>query len=101
MPISLSLMNSMFGRNCSLNVEPLTKAYGHEKHTYRFEFQILTLGWLDGSTFLPINSTLLSIRKQENRINAAIKVYKRSTGYKRRKISMKKGKLCHAYAFEC
>ena len=52
---------------------------------------MLTLGWSDGSTFLPINSILLSTENEKNRINEALKVDKRSVGYKRRKLSMEKG----------
>ena len=52
--------DSMFERNCSKKVELLAKAYDHANHTYRFGFRMLTLGWSDGSTFLPVNSVLLS-----------------------------------------
>ena len=52
---------------------------------------MLTLGWSDGSAFLPVNSILLSTENEKNRINEATKVDKRSIGYKRRKLSMEKG----------
>ena len=32
---------------------------------------MLTLGWSDGSTFLPVNSVLLSTENNKNRINEA------------------------------
>ena len=41
----------MFERNRSNMVELPARAYDHAKHTYKFGFRILTLGWSDGSTF--------------------------------------------------
>ena len=52
---------------------------------------MLTLGWSDGSTFLPVNGILLSTENEKNRINEAANVDKRTVGYKRRKLSMEKG----------
>ena len=37
---------------------------------------MLTLGWSDGSTFLPVNSILLSTENKKNRINEAAEVDK-------------------------
>ena len=87
----LIIDDSMFERNRSKKVELLTKVYDHAKHTYRFGFRMLTLGWSDGSTFLPVNSILLSTENKKNRINEATEVDKRTVGYKRRKLSMEKG----------
>jgi hypothetical protein len=81
----------MFERNRSKKVELLAKVYDHAKHAYRFGFRMLTLGWSDGSTFLPINSILLTSEKQKKRINEANILDKRTAGYKRRKLSMTKG----------
>ena len=83
--------DSMFERNRSKKVELLAKIYDHAKHAYRLGFRMLTLGWSDGSTFLPVNSILLSTENEKNRINEAVKVDKRTIGYKRRKLSMEKG----------
>lgn len=87
----LIIDDSMFERNRSKKVELLTKVYDHAKHKYRFGFRMLTLGWSDGSTFLPVNSILLSTENKKNRINEAAEVDKRTVGYKRRKLSMEKG----------
>ena len=87
----LIIDDSMFERNRSKKVELLAKVYDHAKHTYRFGFRMLTLGWSDGSTFLPVNSILLSTENEKNRINEAVKVDKRTIGYRRRKLSMEKG----------
>lgn len=87
----LIIDDSIFEHNRSKKVELFAKVYDHAKHKYRFGFRMLTLGWWDGSSFLPVNSSLLSIENEKNRINEAKKVDNRSIGYKRRKLSMKKG----------
>ena len=87
----LIIDDSMFERNRSKKVELLAKVYHHAKHKYRFGFRMLTLGWSDGSTFLPVNGVLLSTENRKNRINEATEVDKRTVGYRRRKLSMEKG----------
>ena len=89
----LIIDDSMFERNRSKKVELLAKAYDHANHRYRFGFRMLTLGWSDGSTFLPVNSVLLSSESKKNRINEAADVDKRTAGYRRRMLSMQKGTL--------
>ena len=83
--------DSMFERNRSKKVELLAKVYDQAKLAYRFGFRMLTLGWSDGSTFLPVNSVLLSTENSQNRINEVTDVDKRTVGYRRRKLSMEKG----------
>ena len=87
----LCIDDSMFERNRSKKVELLAKTYDHAKHAYKFGFRMLTLGWTDGSTFLPVNSILLSTDNKKNRVNEAVSLDKRAIGYKRRKLSMTKG----------
>ena len=50
----------MFERNKSKNVELLSKVFDHTNSKFRRGFRLLTLGWSDGNTFLPVNSRLLS-----------------------------------------
>ena len=87
----LIIDDSMFERNRSKKVELLAKVYDHAKHCYKSGFRLLTLGWSDGSTFLPVSSILLSTENKKNRINEADAVDKRTVGYKRRELSMRKG----------
>lgn len=87
----LIIDDSIFERNRSKKVELLAKIYDHAKHKYRFGFRMLTLGWSDGSTFLPVNSILLSTENKKNRINEATEADKRTVGYKRRKLAQEKG----------
>lgn len=87
----LIIDDSTFERNRSKKVELLAKLYDHAKHKYSFGFRMLTLGWSDGSTFLPINSVLLSSKNKKNRINDAVEMDKRTIGYRRRKLAIEKG----------
>ena len=68
----LIIDDSMFERNRSKKVELLAKVYDHAKHKYRFGFRMLTLGWSDGSTFLPVNSILLSTENKKRRGKSTI-----------------------------
>ena len=87
----LIIDDSIFERNRSKKAELLTKVYDHAKHAYKFGFRMLTLGWSDDSTFLPVNSVILSSENKRNRINEASAMDKRTVGYKRRQLSMQKG----------
>ncbi|MED4587878.1 IS4 family transposase [Priestia flexa] len=77
--------DSMFDRNRSKKVELFARCMDHSSLTKRFYkgFRMLTLGWSDGFTFMPLDFTLLSSKKaQINGISENID--KRSSGYKRR-----------------
>ena len=84
-PKVLIIDDSMFDRNRSKKVELLARCMDHSSSNKRFYkgFRMLTLGWSDGFTFMPLDFTLLSSKKaQINGISENID--KRSTGYKRR-----------------
>lgn len=51
----LIIDDSMFERNRSKKVELLAKVYDHAKHSFKYGFRMFTLGWSDGTTFLPVN----------------------------------------------
>lgn len=87
----LILDDSMYERNRSQKVELLAKVFDHAKHVYKFGFRMLTLGWSDGTTFLPVNSVLLSTENKKNRMNEADSVDKRTVGYRRRQLAIQKG----------
>lgn len=86
----LIIDDTMFERNSSKKVELLCKVYDHAKNTYKYGFRLLTLGWSDGNTFLPVNSCLLSSTNTKTRINQAKNLDKRSIGFKRRKLAQTK-----------
>jgi hypothetical protein len=86
----LIIDDTTFERNSSKKAELLCKVYDHAKKRYMTGFRLLTLGWSDGNTFLPINSCLLSSENKQNRINEAKELDKRSNGFKRRELAKTK-----------
>jgi DDE superfamily endonuclease len=75
--------DSMFERNRSKAVELLARFKDHATGAYYKGFRMLTVGWSDGHTFLPLDFALLSSSKSSiNGMNENID--KRTSGYKRR-----------------
>lgn len=58
--------DSLFDRSRSKKVELLAKVFDHCTMKYRAGFRMLTLGWSDGNSFVPINHCLLSAAKDRN-----------------------------------
>ena len=85
------LDDSVYSRNRSNSVELLARVYDHVFHKYVKGFTLLTLGWTDGYSFVPVLFNLLSSVKASNRYNEiSDKIDKRTNGYKVRKESMLK-----------
>ncbi len=77
--------DSLYDRSRSKKVELLAKVYDHVTRKYVRGFRMLTLGWSDGATFLPVSFSLLSSTKEKNRIQGINEnLDKRYNGYKRR-----------------
>ena len=75
--------DSMYERNRSNHVELLARFRDHALGCYYKGFRMLTLGWSDGHTFIPVDFSLLSsLKSQVNGISE--KIDKRTSGYKRR-----------------
>lgn len=82
--------DSVFSRNRSKCVELLSRVHDHVTHKFVKGFSLLTLGWSDGYSFVPLDFALLSSAKKDNRfceIDSAID--KRTSGYKRRLEALK------------
>lgn len=86
----LIIDDTMFERASSKKVELLSRVYDHAKHAYKYGFRLLTLGWSDGNTFLPVNGCLLSTENEKNRITEAKTFDKRSTAFQKRKLAQTK-----------
>lgn len=75
--------DSMFERNRSKAVEMLARFKDHATGTFYKGFRLLTMGWSDGHSFVPMDFALLSSAKSS--INGMTEgIDKRSHGYKRR-----------------
>lgn len=82
--------DSLYNRNRSKNVELLARVHDHNDHRYYRGFRLLTLGWSDGSSFLPVSFSLLSSANKKNRLAPMTEVDKRTNGFKRRAESLRK-----------
>lgn len=82
--------DSVYERGRSRAVELLARVHDHTVNRFVKGFRMLTLGWSDGATFVPIDFTLLSSAKKENRYTEANDaIDKRTVGYKRRREAVK------------
>lgn len=82
--------DSLYNRNRSKKVELLARVHDHNDNRYYRGFRLLTLGWSDGSSFLPVSFSLLSSANQKNRLSPMAQVDKRTNGFKRRAESVRK-----------
>ena len=81
--------DSPVSRNRSKKVELLASCYDHVFHKYYRGFQLLTLGWSDGFSFVPLDFALMSSAKESNRFNEIREgLDKRLCGYKRRQEAL-------------
>ncbi|HLR43486.1 MAG TPA: transposase [Pseudogracilibacillus sp.] len=84
--------DSTYNRNRSKAVELLSRVKDHTTGAYVKGFRMLTLGWSDGATFLPLAFSLLSSKKRQNRYQEMKGgIDKRTVGYRRRIEALQKG----------
>jgi len=77
--------DSLFDRSRSAKTELLAKVFDHCSMKYKRGFRMLTLGWSDGNSFVPVNHCLLSAADDKNLICEAENFDGRSLAGKRRK----------------
>jgi hypothetical protein len=79
--------DSMFERNRSKAVEMLARFKDHATGSYYKGFRMLTMGWSDGHSFIPMDFALLSSAKSA--INGMMQgIDKRTHGHKRREEAL-------------
>ena len=82
------LDDSVVNRNRSKKVELLARIYDHSEHKYKRGFSMLTLGWTDGYSFVPVGFNMLSSANKSNRYQEMSDIDHRTNGYKVRRDSM-------------
>ena len=82
--------DSLFDRSRSSKTELLAKVFDHCSMKYKRGFRMLTLGWSDGNSFIPVNHCLLSAAENKNLLCNAADFDGRSLAGKRRKQSRRK-----------
>ena len=60
--------DTLYRRNRSKHVELLSLVFDHTDKRYYRGFRMLTLGWSDGISFLPVSCSLLASSKEKNRL---------------------------------
>ena len=85
----LVLDDSVVRRSRSKAVELLARVYDHVEHKYQKGFTMLTLGWSDGYSFVPVGFNLLSSAKKSNRYQEiSDRIDRRTNGYRARRESL-------------
>ena len=85
----LVLDDSVIKRNRSKKVELPARGYDHVEHKFQKGFTLLTLGWSDGYSFVPVGFNMLSSAKKSNRYQEMPDgIDRRSNGYRARKESL-------------
>jgi len=83
--------DTLYRRDRSKKVELLARVHDHNSGLYHRGFRMLTLGWSDGGSFLPMMFSLLSSATEKSRlVPMRENLDKRTNGYKRRQESIRK-----------
>ena len=83
--------DSLFEKTSCKKTELGSRVFDHTSMKYRKGYRLMTLGWTDGNTFLPVNSCLLASSKESNLIGPVERFDGRSLAAKRRKLAQTKG----------
>ncbi|MFA6412865.1 MAG: transposase [Syntrophales bacterium] len=83
--------DTLYRRNRSKHVELLSRVFDHTDKRYYRGFRMLTLGWSDGISFLPVSCALLASNKEKNRlVPSRTDLDGRTNGAKRRREGIRK-----------
>ena len=83
--------DTLYRRNRSKHVELLSRVFDHTDKRYYRGFRMLTLGWSDGISFLPVSCALLASRKEKNRlVPLRTDLDRRTNGARRRREGIRK-----------
>ncbi len=82
--------DSLFHRTSCKKTELGSRVFDHTNMSYKKGYRMLTLGWSDGNTFVPVNSCLLASSKESNIIGPIKEVDKRTIAGKRRVLAQTK-----------
>ena len=83
--------DTLYRRNRSKHVELLSRVFDHTDHRYYSGFRMLTLGWSDGISFLPVSCALLASSKEKNQLAPVhTNLDRRTIGARRRREGIRK-----------
>lgn len=82
--------DSLYERIGFRRTELVSSVFDHVSHRFKKGFRLLTLGWTDGCSFLPINYSLLASANKENILGPCGKIDRRTNAGKRRVMARQK-----------
>ena len=83
--------DTLYRRNRSKHVKLLSRVFDHTDNRYYRGFRMLTLGWSDGISFLPVSCALPASSKEKNRlVPLRTDIDRRTNGAKRRREGIRK-----------
>jgi len=85
--------DTLYERKRSKKVELLSHVYDHCQKIYTRGFRLLTLGWSDGNTFIPVDTQPLASENEKKLLQQSKNVDKRTCGYKQRLMARIKAPL--------
>ena len=83
--------DSLFERTSCKKTELGSRVFDHTSMRYTKGYRLMTLGWTDGNTFLPVNGCLLASSKASNLIGPQEHFDGRSLAAHRRNLAQMKG----------
>lgn len=83
--------DSLFERTSCKKTELGSRVFDHASMRYTKGYRLMTVGWTDGNTFLPVNSSLLATSKPDNLIGPQLRQDGRSLAGHRRALARMKG----------
>lgn len=82
--------DSLYERTGYKRTKLAARVFDHVSMRYKKEFRLLTLGWTDGCSFLPVDSVLLSSTKDDNVLGRKISFDHRTLSHKRQEMACEK-----------
>ena len=82
--------DSLYERAGFKKTQMASKVFDHVSMKFKKGFRLLTLGWSDGNSFVPINNCLLASSKTDNQLGDFSKIDGRSIAGRRRKMAVTK-----------
>lgn len=83
--------DSLFERTSCRKTELGSKVFDHVSMRYTKGYRLMSLGWTDGNTFIPVNSSLLASSNEQNILGVQKNYDGRSLAGRRRKLAQMKG----------
>jgi len=83
--------DNLFERTSCRKIELGSRVFDHTAMRCTKGYRLMTLGWTDGNTFLPVNGSLLTSSKESNLIGPKHHYDGRSIAARRRKMAQMKG----------